>query len=128
MITISRTENDFATLDASSVEWAAIKAIVQYCANNYWHTELHYVIPGPEEHRSNKVNSLNKKVSDAWGEPPIEQIYKDDIFLIASCITDTDGKNLPSVEDATHGSLAKQIYDIGVHDIFDGADVTQDQN
>ena len=70
MITIERTDYAFAAVDASIEEWAAIKAIVRYCVNHYWATELHYLIPGPEERRPQKVESLSEAMEHVWGEPP----------------------------------------------------------
>lgn len=127
MITIERTEYAFTTLNASPEEWKAIKTIVRFCAQHYWQTELLYSISGPEENRQEKVESLSEILDEVWGQPPFEQVYKDHILLIAQCITHTEGKTLPDVDDKIHEDLAKQFYDLGVYDIFDDDNVTDEQ-
>ncbi|WP_417536446.1 HD domain-containing protein [Methylophaga sp.] len=127
MISITRTEYAFATIDGSTREWEAIKAIVRYCANNYRNTELLYRIPGPEEQRLDKLQSLSEIMDHVWGAPPHEDIYRDQLFLITNCITDTDGKALPDVDDELHANLAEQMYSLGVYDIFNDDNVSDEQ-
>lgn len=127
MISITRTDYAFATLDASIHEWDTIKAIVRYCANNYRDTELLYCIPGPEEHRQDKITSLSEIMEEVWGLPPIKLVYKNDLFLIANCITSTEGKPLSYVNNELHENLAKQITDLSVYDIFDDSNVRDEQ-
>lgn len=127
MISITRTDYAFATIDASIREWNTIKTIVRYCADNYQNTELLYCIPGPEEHRVDKLKSLSEIMDHVWGTPPLEDIYKDHLFLITNCITDTEGKDLPNVGNELHANLAEQIYNLGVYDIFDDDNVSDEQ-
>jgi hypothetical protein len=126
MITIERTDYAFAAVDASIEEWAAIKAIVRYCANHYWATELHYLIPGPEERRPQKVESLSEAMEHVWGEPPVELVFRDEVLLLTQCVTDTEGKGLPGVDEDFHADLAGQIYTLDVYGIFDDDKVTDE--
>lgn len=119
MITIDRTDYAFATIDASTEEWAAIKAIVRYCARHYWATELHYAIPGPEERRPQKVESLSEALEHVWGEPPIELVFRDEVLLLTQCVTHTEGKGLPGVDEDFRADLAAQIYALDVHGVFE---------
>lgn len=127
MIKIERIEYAFANVDASPEEWEGIKAIVRFCADHFNDTELLYSIHGPEEQRRAKVESLSEIMDTVWGDPPIEQVYRDSIFLIASCIIDTEGKDLPNVDTQLHENLAQQIHDLGVYDLFDDDNVTDEQ-
>lgn len=127
MISITRTAYAFATIDASIREWETIKTIVRYCANNYRYTELLYCIPGPEEQRLDKLQSLSEILDHVLGSPPLEDIYKDQLFLIANCIKDTEGKELPNVDHWLHANLAEQIYELGVYDIFNDDNVSDEQ-
>ncbi|AUZ83674.1 HD domain-containing protein [Methylophaga nitratireducenticrescens] len=127
MITITRTEFAFATIDASIHEWNTIKTIVRYCANNYRNTELLYCIPGPEEQRLEKLQSLSEIMDHVWGPPPLEDIYRDQLFLITHCIKETEGKDLPNVDDELHANLVNQVYNLGVYDIFDDDNVSDEQ-
>ncbi len=127
MITIERTEYAFASLDASPDEWAAIKAIVSFCASHFNHTELRYSLTCPEEQRHVKVEALCEAMNMVWGNPPIEDVYRNDLFLIANCITHTDGKDLPRVNPKLHETLAQQLHDIDVYHLFDDDHVTPAQ-
>ena len=126
MITIERTDYAFAAVDASTEEWAAIKAIVRYCAHHYWATELHYLIPGPEERRPQKVESLSEAMDHVWGEPPVELVYRDELLLLTQCVTNTEGKGLPGVDEDLHADLAGQIYTLDIYGIFDDDKVTDE--
>ncbi|XOV84920.1 MAG: HD domain-containing protein [bacterium] len=127
MIKIERTEYAFASLDASPDEWAAIKAIVSFCASHFNYTELRYSLPFPEEQRHGKIESLIEAMNTVWGNPPIEDVYRDDLFLIANCITHTDGKDLPNVNSMLQETLVRQLQDIDVYHLFDDAHVTPAQ-
>lgn len=127
MITIERTEYAFGTFNCSPEEWDAIKTIVRYCANNYSATELIYSIPGPEEHRCGKVENLSEIMDSVWEGSPIETMPRDQIFLINHCVIQLDGKGVPDIDESVVAGLAQQLHDIGVYDIFDDDNVTDDQ-
>ncbi|MBL4804466.1 MAG: HD domain-containing protein [Alphaproteobacteria bacterium] len=127
MITVERTEYAFGTFNCSPEEWEAIKTIVRYCANNYRATELLYSIPGPEEHRHGKVESLSEIMDSVWGEPPIETMPREQIFLIKNCVTDLDGKDVSDIDEKVIAGLAEQFYNLDVYDIFDDDNLTDEQ-
>jgi hypothetical protein len=127
MITITRTDYAFATVDASACEWDAIKAIVRFCAGHFSDTQLRYSLPGPEEQRHSTVDSLSETLDEVWGLPPIELVHKNDVFLIASCIRDTAGRKLPDIDHELHEHLARQLADLDVYGIFDDDHVSSEQ-
>ena len=127
MISIERTEYAFGTFNASAKEWGALKDIVRYCANNYRATELIYSIPGPEEHRHGKVEDLSQIMDHFWGDPPIETMPLDQIFLIKNCVIDLDGKDILNIDEDIVSGLAEQFYNLDVHGIFDDENVTDEQ-
>ena len=127
MIKIERTEYAFASLNASPDEWEAMKAIVGYCASHFNHTELRYSLPFPEEQRHGKIESLCEAMNTVWGNPPIEDMYRDDLLLIAKCIIHTEGKELPKVNPKLQEAIAQQLLDIDVYHLFDDDNVTPEQ-
>ncbi|EAQ98730.1 HD domain-containing protein [Congregibacter litoralis] len=127
MIKVERTEYGFGTFNCSLEEWEAIKTIVRYCANNYRATELIYSIPGPEEHRRGKVEDLSEIMDHLWDSPPIETMPRDQIFLINQCVIEFDGKDVPDIDQNIVAGLAQQLHDLGVYDVFDDDNVTDEQ-
>ena len=61
------------------------------------------------------------------GDPPIETMPRDQIFLIKNCVIDLDGKDIPDIDEDIVSGLAEQFYNLDVHGIFDDENVTDEQ-
>lgn len=107
MITLVRSEYNYATLSASEAEWDAIQAILDAAARKYAETELDTFLSGSPETRRQRVSRLAEyfSVLDRLSDDLSREHIRDMMIIIDTmeCIT------VEGVDRSVHQDITDQF-------------------
>ena len=125
MITIKRTNYDFARVNATEEEWDALEKIVAFIANDFGATEIEYDMDGHVDSRENRFLSFAEGFAQL--DDRSEKFHRDDLDLLIIAGRAVDNINVPGVSHKIRSSVSNQMYKVSIIEIFND-DLTPREN